>query len=126
MYKRPLEIPKKRTAVSEYGELLWAIKDFSAINYWEEGIKSDPTYSSNYIMLPTTISIQRQNMGPYLRRNIYQYGKPEWKRAAMKQQLLQGYKEKLFAEADLMAKIKPKVISPGNFFETINKQSSCK
>ena len=46
--KRIKEIPKERPLISEYGELLWAIKDFSAINLWEKGIQIDPAYSGNY------------------------------------------------------------------------------
>jgi Tfp pilus assembly protein PilF len=49
MYKKALKkFPKSGPLYSEYGELLWAVKDFSAINMWEKGIQLDPAYSGNY------------------------------------------------------------------------------
>ena len=49
MYKKALKkFPKSGPLYSEYGELLWATKDFAAIKQWEEGIKSDPGYGGNY------------------------------------------------------------------------------
>ena len=49
VYRRGLKkFPKSGPLLSEYGELLWASKDFSAINQWEKGIEVDPSYSGNY------------------------------------------------------------------------------
>ena len=49
MYKKALKkFPKAGPLYSEYGELLWATKDFSAIEQWETGIRVDPGYSGNY------------------------------------------------------------------------------
>ena len=49
IYKRGLKkFPNSGALYSEYGELLWAKKDFSAIEQWETGIKMDPSYSGNY------------------------------------------------------------------------------
>ncbi|HEY6063354.1 MAG TPA: tetratricopeptide repeat protein, partial [Chitinophagaceae bacterium] len=46
IYKRGLKkFPKSGPLYSEYGELLWAAKDFSAIEQWEKGIEMDPGYS---------------------------------------------------------------------------------
>jgi len=49
MYKKALKkFPTSGPLYSEYGELLWAAKDFSAINQWEKGIQVDPAFSGNY------------------------------------------------------------------------------
>src|SRR5688572_16269517 len=49
MYKKALKkFPKSGPLYSEYGELLWAVKDFSAIEQWEKGIEIDPSYGGNY------------------------------------------------------------------------------
>ena len=49
MYKRALrKYPNSGALRSEYGELLWANKDYSAIDEWEKGIKADPSYAGNY------------------------------------------------------------------------------
>ncbi|RYE01758.1 MAG: tetratricopeptide repeat protein, partial [Sphingobacteriales bacterium] len=48
-YKNGLhKFPKSGPLYSEYGELLWAKKDFNAIDQWEKGIKADPAFSGNY------------------------------------------------------------------------------
>ncbi|HRF20053.1 MAG TPA: hypothetical protein PK977_17875, partial [Chitinophagaceae bacterium] len=49
VYKKGLKkFPKSGPLYSEYGELLWAVKDFSAIQQWEKGIEADPAYGGNY------------------------------------------------------------------------------
>ena len=49
MYKKAIKkFPKSGPLYSEYGELLWAAKNYSAIDQWEKGIQTDPAYSGNY------------------------------------------------------------------------------
>src|SRR5688572_16657164 len=49
LYKKGLKkFPNSGPLHSEYGELLWAKKDYDAIKYWEKGIQLDPAYSGNY------------------------------------------------------------------------------
>ena len=49
VYKAGLKkFPNSGPLYSEYGELLWAKKDFTCIDQWERGIKIDPGYSGNY------------------------------------------------------------------------------
>ena len=49
VYKKGLKkFPNSGPLYSEYGELLWATKDYSAIDQWEKGIQVDPAYSGNY------------------------------------------------------------------------------
>ncbi|HUR64784.1 MAG TPA: hypothetical protein VMZ03_00410 [Chitinophagaceae bacterium] len=127
MYKRALKkFPKSGPLLSEYGELLWAIKDFSSINYWEEGIKVDPAYSGNYYNAANYYFYTKDKVWSLIYGEIFVNMESLGERgAAMKQQLLQGYKEKLFAEADIMKdQEKNKSEFAKKVLETINKQSS--
>ncbi|MFN8288995.1 MAG: hypothetical protein U0U70_01940 [Chitinophagaceae bacterium] len=127
MYKKALKkFPKSGPLLSEYGELLWAMKDFSAINLWEEGIKSDPSYSGNYYNAANFYFYTKDKVWSLIYGEIFVNMESLSERgAAMKQQLLQGYKEKLFAEPDLMkGEEKNKSDFARKFLETISKESS--
>ncbi len=104
MYKKALKkFPKSGSLHSEYGELLWAIKDFSAIEYWENGIKIDPGYSGNYYNAAMYYFYAKDKVWSLLYGEIFVNMESLGERgAAMKQLLLQGYKEKLFSNPDLM------------------------
>jgi Tfp pilus assembly protein PilF len=104
LYKKALKkFPKSGSLYSEYGELLWAIKDFSAIEQWEQGIKVDPACSGNYYNAAMYYFYTNDKVWSLIYGEIFINMESLSERgAAMKQLLLQGYKEKLFAEADLM------------------------
>jgi tetratricopeptide (TPR) repeat protein len=104
MYKTALKkFPKSGPLYSEYGELLWGVKDFSAIEQWETGIKTDPGYSGNYYNAAMFYFYAKDKVWSLIYGEIFVNMESLGERgAAMKQLLLQGYKEKLFAEADLM------------------------
>lgn len=49
MYKKALKkYPAAGALYAEYGELLWLQKDYTCIDQWETGIRSDPNYAGNY------------------------------------------------------------------------------
>ncbi|MFI5134158.1 MAG: tetratricopeptide repeat protein [Chitinophagales bacterium] len=104
VYKKGLKkFPKSGPLYSEYGELLWASKDYSAINQWEKGIEVDPAYSGNYYNAALFYFYSKDKVWGLLYGEIFVNMESLSERgAAMKQMLLQGYKEKLFADADLM------------------------
>ncbi|MEI2737708.1 MAG: hypothetical protein V9F01_02870 [Chitinophagaceae bacterium] len=104
LYKKGLKkFPRSGPLYSEYGELLWATKDFSAIKQWEEGIKVDPGYSGNYYNAALYYFYAKDKVWSLIYGEIFVNMESLSERgAAMKQLLLQGYKEKLFADADLM------------------------
>lgn len=104
MYKAALKkFPRSGPLYSEYGELLWAIKDFSAINYWEKGIELDPAYSGNYYNAAVYYFYTKDKVWSLIYGEIFVNMESLGERgAAMKEQLLKMYKEKLFADADLM------------------------
>ena len=104
LYKKGLKkFPKSGPLFSEYGELLWETKDFSAIKQWEEGIKVDPGYSGNYYNAALFYFYTKDKVWSLIYGEIFVNMESLGERGtAMKQLLLQGYKEKLFADADLM------------------------
>ncbi len=104
LYKKALKkFPKSGPLYSEYGELLWATKNYEAIEQWEQGIKVDPAYSGNYYNAALFYFYTKDKVWNLVYGEIFINMESLGERgAAMKQLLLQGYKEKLFAEADLM------------------------
>ena len=127
VYKKGLKkFPKSGPLYSEYGELLWATKDYSAIDQWEKGIQIDPAYSGNYYNAAFYYFYTKDKVWSLIYGEIFVNMESLSERgAAMKQLLLQGYKEKLFAEADLMkGEEKNKSEFAKAFLESMSKQSS--
>ena len=104
MYKKGLKkFPRSGPLYSEYGELLWASKDFSAIEQWEKGIEMDPGYSGNYYNAALFYFYAKDKVWSLIYGEIFVNMESLSERgAAMQEQLLQAWKEKLFADADLM------------------------
>lgn len=127
MYKKGLKkFPKSGPLYSEYGELLFAAKDYSAINQWEKGIQVDPSYSGNYYNAALYYYYTKDKVWSLVYGEIYVNMESLSERAiAMKALLLKAYKEKLFAEADLMkGEEKNKSEFAKAFLQTMGKQSS--
>lgn len=127
MYKTALKkFPKSGPLYSEYGELLWEIKDFSAITYWEKGIETDPSYSGNYYNAALYYFFTKDKVWALIYAEIFVNMESLGERgAAMKEQLLGMYKEKLFSEADLLkGEEKNKNEFAKAFLLNMNKQSS--
>ena len=104
MYKKALKkFPTSGPLRSEYGELLWAMKDFSAIEQWEQGIRTDPAYGGNYYNAAQFYFYTKDKVWSLIYAEIFVNMESLTERGAnLKQLLLQGYKEKLFADVDLM------------------------
>jgi Tfp pilus assembly protein PilF len=127
VYKKGLKkFPKSGPLYSEYGELLWATKDYSAVDQWEKGIQLDPAYSGNYYNAAQYYFYTKDKVWSLIYGEIYVNMESLSQRGlAMKQQLLKAYKEKLFAEADLMkGEEKNKSEFAKAFLQTMGKQSS--
>lgn len=127
VYKKGLKkFPKSGPLYSEYGELLWAKKDYSAIEQWKKGIQADPSYSGNYYNAALYYFFTKDKVWSLLYGEIFVNMESLSERgAAMKQLLLQGYKEKLFADADLMkGEEKNRSEFARAFLDCMNKQSS--
>ena len=104
LYKKGLKkFPKSGALYSEYGELLWSLKDFSAINQWEKGIETDPAYSGNYYNAALYYYYTKDKIWGLLYGEIFVNMESLSERgASMKQLLLQGYKEKLFSDVIIL------------------------
>ncbi|HEY6504188.1 MAG TPA: hypothetical protein VIZ28_09465 [Chitinophagaceae bacterium] len=127
IYKKGLKkFPKSGPLYSEYGELLWATKNYSAIDQWQKGLQVDPAYSGNYYNAALYYFFTKDKVWSLIYGEIFVNMESLSERgAAMKQLLLQGYKEKLFAEADMMkGEEKNKSEFAKAFLQSMNKQSS--
>ncbi len=127
MYKKALKkFPKSGPLYSEYGELLWSAKDFAAIKQWEEGIRTDPGYSGNYYNASVFYFYTKDKIWSLIYGEIFVNMESLSERgAAMKEMLLQGYKEKLFSDPDIMkGEEKNKSEFAKAFLQSIGKQSS--
>jgi tetratricopeptide (TPR) repeat protein len=104
VYKAGLKkFPKSGPIYSEYGELLWAKKDYSAIDLWEKGIELDPAFSGNYYNAALYYFYTKDKVWSLIYGEIFVNMESLSQRgAAMKELLFQGYKEKLFKDADVM------------------------
>jgi len=126
VYKKGLKkFPNSGALYSEYGELLWAKKDFSAIEQWETGIKLDAAYSGNYYNAARFYYFTKDKTWSLIYGEIFVNMESLSDRgAAMKQLLLDVYKEKLFADANLTAgQEKNKNEFSKAFLDCMNKQS---
>ena len=127
LYKKGLKkFPKSGPLYSEYGELLWATKNYSAIDQWEKGIQVDPAYGGNYYNAALYYFYTKDKVWSLIYGEIFVNMESLSQRgAAMKELLFKGYKEKLFKEADLM-KGEENNKSPfaKAFLQSMNKQSS--
>lgn len=94
--------PLSGVLYSEYGEMLWARQDYSAIKQWEKGIEVDPNYSSNYYNASKYYFFTYDKVWSLLYGEIFVNLESYSKRTAeIKGLLLEGYK-KLFADADML------------------------
>ena len=126
-YKAGLrKFPKSGQLYSEYGELLWAKKDFSAIDLWEKGIKEDPSCAGNYYNAALFYYYTKDKVWTIVYGEIFVNMESLTERAAaMKQLLLDAYKQKLFADPDLLKDAdKNKNGFVKAYLECMNKQSS--
>ena len=133
VYKEGLKkFPRSGPLYSEYGELLWAAKDFSAIDQWEKGIEVDPGYGGNYYNAALYYFYTKDKVWSLIYGEIFINMESLGERsAAMKQLLLQGYKEKLFEIGDLASDQNTNSSRPVNngefakaYLNSMNKQTS--
>lgn len=127
VYKKGLKkFPKSGPLYSEYGELLWSAKNYSAIDQWEKGIEVDPAYSGNYYNAALFYYYAKDKVWTIIYGEIFVNMEHRTERgAAMKELLYKAYKEKLFAEADLMkGEEKNKNEFAKAFLQTMQKQSA--
>ncbi len=127
MFKKALKkFPNSGPLHSEYGELLWAAKRFDAIDQWEKGIQVAPSFSGNYYNAAMYYYYAKDKVWTLIYGEIFVNMESRTERgAAMKELLLKAYKEKLFAEADIMkGEEKNKNEFAKAYLQTMGRQSS--
>ncbi len=126
MYKKGLKkFPNSGPLYSEYGELLWAKKDYGAIKLWEKGIEVAPSFAGNYYNAALYYFYTKDKVWTLIYGEIFVNMEYLTERATeMKKLLLQAYKEKLFNNIDNgkeQVKYSPFASA---VLETFNKQAS--
>lgn len=98
MYRKALKkFPKSGPLYSEYGELLWDDQDYSAIQQWEKGIQTDPSYPGNYYNAASYYYFTKDKIWTLIYGEIFVNMEYLTERATeVKRMLLTTYKEKLF------------------------------
>jgi hypothetical protein len=101
-YKKGLKkFPNSGPLYSEYGELLWAKKDFDAIKQWEKGIEAAPSFAGNYYNAALYYYYTKDKVWTLIYGEIFVNMEYLTERATeMKKLLLQAYKEKLYNKID--------------------------
>jgi len=103
MYKSGIKkFPHSGVLYNEYGEMLWARQDNTAIRQWEKGIEVDPGYSSNYYNACRYYFFTYDKIWALLYGEIFVNLESYSRRTAeIKDVLLESYK-KLYADGDVM------------------------
>ncbi|MEY2917445.1 MAG: hypothetical protein RIS73_1159 [Bacteroidota bacterium] len=124
LYKRGIkQFPQSGALYNEYGELLWAQKDFSAIKQWEKGIETDPGFSKNYYNACKYYYFSTDKTWGILYGEIFLNIEPSSSFSPeIKNILLESYK-KLFADIDLEKNNLEKNSFMQAFLQTMNKQN---
>lgn len=124
MYKKALKkFPNSGPLHSEFGEMLWDMKDYSAIQEWEKGIELDPSYAGNYYNAASYYYFTKDKVWTLIYGEIFVNMESLTERSTeVKKMLLDTYKQKLFTDIDSKDK------KQGDFekavAEIFNKQSS--
>src|SRR6476469_765417 len=127
LYKRGLKkFPNSGALYSEYGELLWEKKDYSAIEEWEKGIQQDPSYAGNYYNAARYYYFTKDKVWTLLYGEIFVNMESLTDRAAaMKKMLFDSYKEKLFTDPNLLNVVDKNTPDFAKaFLQTMSKEAS--
>jgi tetratricopeptide (TPR) repeat protein len=125
MYKKGIKkFPASGPLYNELGELLFEQQKYNAIQYWEAGIRNDPSYSKNYLNAARYYYLTTDKVWSLLYGEIFVNMEPTGQQTPeIKEILLNSYK-KLFAEARIEIPINEKNSFIKNFLQALNKQSS--
>ena len=102
MFKKALKkYPASGPLYSEYGEMLWDNKDYSAIQQWEKGIEVSPSYAGNYYNAATYYYFTKDKVWTLIYGEIFVNMESLTERSTeVKKMLLDTYKQKLFTDVD--------------------------
>ena len=102
MYKKALKkFPNSGPLYSEYGELLWDTKNYTAIEEWEKGIEVSPSYAGNYYNAASYYYFAKNKVWTLIYGEIFVNMESLTERSTeVKKMLLDTYKQKLFTDID--------------------------
>jgi hypothetical protein len=125
LYKKGIKkFPQSGTLYNEYGELLWAMQDLTAIRQWEKGIEMDPGYSSNYYNATKYYYVTADKIWSIIYGEVFLNIEPLTGRTAeIKNLLLDSYK-KIFSDENIFKSVKEKNLFEQAFLQTLYKQNS--
>ena len=125
LYKKGLRLfPNSGGLYCDYGELLWAKQDFSAIRQWEKGIEADPGYTGNYYNAAKYYYLTRDKVWSIVYGELFVDMESYSRRTEeIKELLLESYK-KLFTDADMLKNQDAKNPFVTAFITVMNHQSS--
>ncbi len=104
LYKAALKkFPGSGALYNEFGEMLWAKKDFAeAVKQWEKGIETDPNYSGNYYNAAKYYYFSQDKWWGLIYGELFVNLESYSQRTVeIKGMLLEGYK-KLFTGGDIL------------------------
>ncbi|GAC1451961.1 MAG: hypothetical protein NVSMB7_14610 [Chitinophagaceae bacterium] len=124
IYKKGLKaFPDSGPLRNDYGELLWAKQDYSAIKQWERGIQVDPGCTSNYYNAAKYYYFTKDKAWSLIYGELFVNMESYSRRTAeIKNVLVEGYK-KLFTDADMMKNQDTKNEFAVAFLANMNKQA---
>jgi tetratricopeptide (TPR) repeat protein len=123
LYKKGLKkFPKSGALYSEYGELLLAMNDNSAIKQWEKGIETDAGYSGNYYNAARYYYVNNDKLWTVLYGEIFLNIELLTARTAEIKSIVMDSYKKIFAE-DILANSKNKNGFEQAFLQTLSKQN---
>ena len=103
VYQKALKkFPYSGVLYSEYGELLWDKKDYTAIKQWEAGIAEDPNFAGNYYNAARYYYFTTDKIWSLIYGEIFVNLESYTIRTAEVKNILYDSYKKLFANADLM------------------------
>ena len=125
LYKKGIKkFPNSGPLYNDFGELLWAQKDYSAIKMWEKGIEMHPNFSKNYFNACKFYYFSTDKVWSIIYGEIFLNQEPMSNSSAeVKNILLESYK-KLFASSDTEKPAKENSEFTNAFLQTVNKQNS--
>jgi tetratricopeptide (TPR) repeat protein len=95
------KFPNSGPLYSEYGEMLWDNKDYSAIEQWEKGIDVSPSYAGNYYNAASYYYFAKDKVWTLIYGEIFVNMESLTERSTeVKKMLLDTYKQKLFTDVD--------------------------
>ncbi|MFT3909170.1 MAG: hypothetical protein QM737_07050 [Ferruginibacter sp.] len=123
LYKKGIKkFPGNGALYSDYGELLWAQKNYEAIKQWEKGIELDPSYPRNYYNAARYYYLTTDKIWSILYGEIFINMEPLGRNTPeLKDILLESYK-KLFTDVNLEQNDKNKTDFEKAFLQSMNKQ----